>query len=64
MCAGISLVDETPADQLREEDPGVELVQGVRAAYTVPQSQSTDDANTVTDTQVSLDELMAQMKAI
>lgn len=57
-------MDETPADQLREEDPGVELVEGLRAAYTVPQSQSADDANTVTDTQASLDELMAQMKAI
>ncbi|XP_046662116.1 ubiquitin-like modifier-activating enzyme 5 [Homalodisca vitripennis] len=62
---GISLVDETPAEQLQEDTAaGIELVAGVRAAYVVPQSSTADPLNTVEDTQASLDELMAQMKNI
>jgi len=62
---GISLVDETPADQLCEAaDTELQLTAGVRPAYTVPQPSSADDANIVTDTQASLDELMAQMKSM
>ncbi|KAG8266155.1 Ubiquitin-like modifier-activating enzyme 5 [Homalodisca vitripennis] len=61
----ISLVDETPAEQLQEDTAaGIELVAGVRAAYVVPQSSTADPLNTVEDTQASLDELMAQMKNI
>uniref|UniRef100_A0A1B6I7H0 Ubiquitin-like modifier-activating enzyme 5 n=1 Tax=Homalodisca liturata TaxID=320908 RepID=A0A1B6I7H0_9HEMI len=62
---GISLVDETPAEQLQEDTAaGIELVAGVRTAYVVPQSSTADPHNTVEDTQASLDELMAQMKNI
>ncbi|XP_054278166.1 ubiquitin-like modifier-activating enzyme 5 [Macrosteles quadrilineatus] len=63
---GICLVDETPAEQLQDDAPAVQgLVEGVRAAYSVPQSSTqTDNADTVTDTAVSLDDLMAQMKAM
>lgn len=66
MFVGICLVDETPAEQLQDDAPAVQgLVEGVRAAYSVPQSSSqTDNADTVTDTAVSLDDLMAQMKAM
>lgn len=57
-------MDETPQEQLQEGAVGVELGAGVCAAYTVPVPKPVDDSNTVSDTQASLDELMAQMKAI
>lgn len=57
-------MDETPQEQLQEGAVGVELGAGVCAAYTVPAPKPADDSNTVSDTQASLDELMAQMKAI
>lgn len=60
---GISLVDETPSEDL-EEEAGVELTEGVKVAYTLPQHKVDDSADTVSDTQASLDDLMAQMKAM
>uniref|UniRef100_A0A1B6BXP6 Ubiquitin-like modifier-activating enzyme 5 n=1 Tax=Clastoptera arizonana TaxID=38151 RepID=A0A1B6BXP6_9HEMI len=61
---GISLVDETSIADLEDnDDSSLNLVEGVKTAYTVPQSSSGNEP-TVPDTDKSLEELMAQMKSI
>ena len=59
---GISLVDETPAEALKDESKEV-LAEGLKRAYEAPIIESTN-AESVDDVSTSLDELMAQMKAI
>lgn len=59
---GISLVDETPAEALKEESKEV-LAEGLKRAYDAPIIESTN-AEAVGDVNVSLDELMAQMKSM
>ena len=64
---GISVIDETPeADLKQDEGQSLGLVKGVRTAYSVPQATGAGDqaATTVGDTDVSLEELMAQMKSM
>ncbi|CAH0382373.1 unnamed protein product [Bemisia tabaci] len=60
---GICLVDETSQDAEPETKNNLELVEGVRAAYTVPETCPTQGP-TIEDTEVSLDELMKQMKSL
>ncbi|KDR08388.1 ubiquitin-like modifier-activating enzyme 5 [Zootermopsis nevadensis] len=63
---GICLVDETDPRKLHaDEDLGRGLVAGVKAAYTIPAPVVPDaESNEVDASGVSLDDLMAQMKAI
>lgn len=61
--SGICLVDETSQDAEPETKNNLELVEGVRAAYTVPETCPTQGP-TIEDTEVSLDELMKQMKSL
>lgn len=63
---GICLVDEThPSELEADENLGQGLVAGVKAAYSIPSSAAPEaDTNEVDTTEVSLDDLMAQMKAI
>ncbi|XP_067015416.1 ubiquitin-like modifier-activating enzyme 5 [Anabrus simplex] len=66
---GICLVDETNPAEL-EDDSGSQgdalgLVAGVKTAYSVPAPKfDSSDNSTTVDTELSLDELMAQMKSI
>jgi hypothetical protein len=59
-------VDETDPSELQaEEDLGEGLVAGVKAAYKIPAPVVSDAQSGEVDTSgFSLDELMAQMKAI
>lgn len=59
---GISLVDETPAEALKEESKEV-LAEGLKRAYEAPIIESTN-AESIDDVNASLDELMAQMKSM
>lgn len=63
---GICLVDETDPRKLHaDEDLGRGLVAGVKAAYTIPAPVVPDaESNEVDASGASLDDLMAQMKAI
>ncbi|XP_049858706.1 ubiquitin-like modifier-activating enzyme 5 [Schistocerca gregaria] len=62
---GICLIDETNTEEQDKSEVKVDLgfVSGVKPAYTLP---ADDDSNTpaVGDTDASLEELMAQMKAV
>jgi tRNA U34 5-carboxymethylaminomethyl modifying enzyme MnmG/GidA len=59
-------VDETDPSELEaDENLGQGLVAGVKAAYSIPSSSAQEvDTNEVDTSGVSLDDLMAQMKAI
>ena len=59
---GISLVDETPAEELKEESKEV-LAEGLKRAYDAPIIESAN-AESVDEVSTSLDELMAQMKSM
>ncbi|XP_034239877.1 ubiquitin-like modifier-activating enzyme 5 [Thrips palmi] len=60
---GISLVDETPANTTEENvSKPVGLAQGVSVAYDLPAPNSGSSGPTVQDTDISLEQLMAQMK--
>ena len=67
-CTGICLVDETNPQELQaDENVGGGLVTGVKAAYSIPTpATAASEARTseVDTSGVSLDELMAQMKAM
>jgi hypothetical protein len=59
-------VDETdPSELAADENLGQGLAEGVKAAYSIPSSVTTEaDRNEIDTSGVSLDDLMAQMKAI
>lgn len=59
-------MDETDPSELEaDENLGQGLVAGVKAAYSIPSSAAPKvDTNEVDTSGVSLDDLMAQMKAI
>lgn len=57
---GISLVDET----VPEEYKPVEIGTGLRSAYTIDPLPTTTNEPEVGKTELSLEELMAQMKSI
>ncbi|KAK3913457.1 Ubiquitin-like modifier-activating enzyme 5 [Frankliniella fusca] len=62
---GISLVDETPAETFSEiQNKPAGLAKGIDVAYELPSASSGDSGPTVQDTDVSLEQLMAQMKKI
>ncbi|PNF31235.1 Ubiquitin-like modifier-activating enzyme 5 [Cryptotermes secundus] len=63
---GICLVDETDPSELEvDKNLGQGLVAGVKAAYSIPSSAAPEvDTNQVDTSGVSLDDLMAQMKAM
>ena len=62
---GISLVDETPADSSVEtQSKPIGLAEGVNVAYDLPSSNEVSSGPTVQDTDISLEQLMAQMKKI
>ncbi|XP_069673993.1 ubiquitin-like modifier-activating enzyme 5 [Periplaneta americana] len=63
---GICLVDETDPSELQaEEDLAQGFVAGVKAAYSMPApAVQEEDSNQADTSGVSLDELMAQMKAM
>ncbi|KAJ1526080.1 hypothetical protein ONE63_009245 [Megalurothrips usitatus] len=62
---GISLVDETPADAVEvTQSKPVGLAHGVDVAYELPAAESGSSGPTVQDTDISLEQLMAQMKKI
>ena len=67
-CTGIRLVDETNPQELQaDENLGGRLVTGVKAAYSIPApatAASEAGTNEVDTSGVSLDDLMAQMKAM
>jgi len=67
-CTGICLVDETNPQELQaDENLGEGLVTGVKAAYSIPTpAAAASEARTNEDdtSGVSLDDLMAQMKAM
>jgi hypothetical protein len=65
-CIGICLVDETDPQKLQaDEDLGKGLVQGVKVAYSIPVPTVSEERTDEVDISgVSLDDLMAQMKAI
>ncbi|CAH0724475.1 unnamed protein product, partial [Brenthis ino] len=61
---GISLVDENSPE---EETPNLKLVDGVQVAYSVPVDNSTPESSTggaVAASELSLEELMQQMKSM
>lgn len=56
-------MDETPATTTEETvSKPVGLAQGVSVAYDLPVSNSGNSGPTVQDTDISLEQLMAQMK--
>lgn len=59
-------MDETDPSELEaDEDLGQGLVAGVKAMYSIPSAAPPEvDTNEVDTSGVSLDDLMAQMKAI
>lgn len=63
---GISLVDETDPQELQaDENLGEGLVPGVKAAYSIPAPAASEARTNEVDTLgASLDDLMAQMKAL
>lgn len=60
---GISLVDEQ-SGQLDKESNHVLSTSGVRRAYTIPKTDSEEEQTVPESTGLSLEELMAEMKAI
>ncbi len=63
---GISLVDETDPDLLKKDD--LSVATGIRVAYTIPErslkERSEDEKVDEVGDEVSLDDLMGQMKRL
>jgi len=65
MIAGIKLRDETGEEDSRPSSSNLQLASGVSVAYDLPVSSAEQDARqVVAESEMSLDELMAQMKSI
>lgn len=57
---GISVVDES----VPVEDQTVEIAKGLKLSYTKPAEEEHDSQSAVADSQISLEELMKQMKSL
>lgn len=61
----IELVSETTDEELKAAEGDVPVLsEGIKLAYTVPGSTSTTNEETVGNTELSIDELMSQLKTI